>query len=50
MQIGGHGYGSAATAAAAQWADTAGADQVVLLTDLANPVSNAIFSVSASNR
>jgi GNAT superfamily N-acetyltransferase len=39
----GHGYGSAVTAAAAQWADTAGADQVVLFTDLANPVSNAIY-------
>lgn len=39
----GHGYGSAVTAAAAQWASGAGATDVVLFTDLANPVSNAIY-------
>jgi predicted GNAT family acetyltransferase len=39
----GHGYGSAATAAAAEWARCIGADDVVLFADLANPVSNAIY-------
>jgi predicted GNAT family acetyltransferase len=39
----GHGYGSAVTAAAAGWARQAGAKHVVLFTDLANPVSNAIY-------
>jgi predicted GNAT family acetyltransferase len=39
----GHGYGSAATAAAALWAREQGADDVVLFTDLANPTSNAIY-------
>jgi predicted GNAT family acetyltransferase len=39
----GRGYGSAVTAAAAQWALDAGADHVVLFTDLANPVSNSIY-------
>jgi predicted GNAT family acetyltransferase len=39
----GHGYGSAVTAAAAGWARQAGAQHVVLFTDLANPVSNAIY-------
>ncbi|HEU0088254.1 MAG TPA: GNAT family N-acetyltransferase [Pseudonocardiaceae bacterium] len=39
----GHGYGSAVTAAAAGWARQAGARHVVLLTDLANPVPNAIY-------
>jgi RimJ/RimL family protein N-acetyltransferase len=39
----GHGYGSAATATAAAWARHAGATDVVLFTDLANPVSNAIY-------
>lgn len=39
----GHGFGSAATAAAAQWALGAGAEHVLLFTDLANPVSNAIY-------
>jgi RimJ/RimL family protein N-acetyltransferase len=39
----GHGFGSAVTAAAADWAYTAGAKDVVLFTDLANPVSNAIY-------
>jgi predicted GNAT family acetyltransferase len=37
------GFGSAATAAAARWALDAGAEHVVLYTDLANPVSNAIY-------
>jgi GNAT superfamily N-acetyltransferase len=39
----GHGFGSAVTAAAADWAYTAGAKDVVLFTDLANPVSNMIY-------
>ena len=39
----GHGYGSAVTAAASSWARHSGADHVVLFTDLANPVSNAIY-------
>jgi predicted GNAT family acetyltransferase len=39
----GHGYGSAVTAAASRWALDSGADRVVLFTDLANPVSNAIY-------
>jgi GNAT superfamily N-acetyltransferase len=39
----GHGYGSAVTAAASQWALDAGAENVVLFTDLANPTSNAIY-------
>ncbi|MGQ0574815.1 MAG: GNAT family N-acetyltransferase [Pseudonocardia sp.] len=39
----GHGYGSAVTAAATAWALAAGARDVVLLTDLANPVSNVIY-------
>jgi RimJ/RimL family protein N-acetyltransferase len=39
----GHGYGSAVTAAAAQWALDRGAEHVVLFTDLANPVSNSIY-------
>ncbi|HXV94579.1 MAG TPA: GNAT family N-acetyltransferase [Pseudonocardia sp.] len=39
----GHGYGSAVTAAAAAWALGAGAAEVVLFTDLANPVSNSIY-------
>jgi RimJ/RimL family protein N-acetyltransferase len=39
----GHGYGSAVTAAAGQWALDVGAEHVVLFTDLANPVSNAIY-------
>lgn len=38
-----HGYGSAVTAAAAQWALDAGADKVTLFTDLANPTSNSIY-------
>lgn len=39
----GHGYGSAVTAAASAWAAQAGAREVVLFTDLSNPVSNAIY-------
>ncbi|MGH3832511.1 MAG: GNAT family N-acetyltransferase [Pseudonocardiaceae bacterium] len=39
----GRGYGSVVTAAAAGWARQAGAKHVVLFTDLANPVSNAIY-------
>lgn len=39
----GHGYGSAVTAAASAWAHEAGAREVVLFTDLSNPVSNAIY-------
>jgi predicted GNAT family acetyltransferase len=39
----GHGYGSAVTAAAAAWALEAGGDEVVLFTDLANPVANAVY-------
>jgi RimJ/RimL family protein N-acetyltransferase len=39
----GRGYGWSVTAAAAQWAHHAGATDVVLFTDLANPVSNAIY-------
>ncbi|WP_028929853.1 GNAT family N-acetyltransferase [Pseudonocardia asaccharolytica] len=39
----GRGYGSAVTAATAAWARQAGARDVVLFTNLANPVSNAIY-------
>jgi GNAT superfamily N-acetyltransferase len=39
----GKGYGSAVTAAISQWALDAGAEHVVLFTDLANPVSNSIY-------
>ena len=39
----GHGYGSAATAALSQRLLEAGAEEVVLFTDLANPVSNSIY-------
>ncbi|MDQ2881815.1 MAG: GNAT family N-acetyltransferase [Actinomycetota bacterium] len=39
----GKGYGSAVTAAAAGWALQARAQHVVLSTDLANPISNAIY-------
>lgn len=39
----GRGYGSAATAAATQWALDAGAENVLLFTDLANPTSNSIY-------
>jgi GNAT superfamily N-acetyltransferase len=39
----GHGYGSAATAEVSRAALAAGADEVLLYTDLANPVSNSIY-------
>jgi GNAT superfamily N-acetyltransferase len=39
----GHGYGSAVTAAVSQRARDAGAGDVVLFTDLANPTSNSIY-------
>lgn len=39
----GHGYGSAVTAAAARTALAAGIRDVVLFTDVANPVPNAIY-------
>lgn len=39
----GRGFGSAATAAASRWALEAGAEHVVLFTDLANPVTNSIY-------
>lgn len=39
----GHGFGSAVTAAASRWALDAGAEQVLLFTDLTNPISNAIY-------
>ena len=38
-----HGYGSAVTAAAAQWALDAGAEHVILFTDLANPTTNSVY-------
>jgi RimJ/RimL family protein N-acetyltransferase len=39
----GHGYGSAATTAAAAWALGEGADEVVLFTDLTNPAVDTIY-------
>ncbi|MEV7118648.1 GNAT family N-acetyltransferase [Kitasatospora griseola] len=39
----GHGYASALTAAATVHAQSRGADEVLLYTDLSNPVSNAIY-------
>ena len=39
----GRGYGGAATAAVSQAALGAGAREVVLYTDLANPTSNALY-------
>ncbi|QEM46712.1 GNAT family N-acetyltransferase [Mycolicibacterium grossiae] len=39
----GHGYASAVTAAAAQQARAAGAADVVLFTDVANPVAGALY-------
>jgi GNAT superfamily N-acetyltransferase len=39
----GHGYGSAVTAAVSQRARDAGARDVILFTDLANPTSNSIY-------
>lgn len=38
-----HGYGSAVTAAAASWALSEGAANVLLFTDLSNPTSNSIY-------
>ncbi|QYN33427.1 GNAT family N-acetyltransferase [Pseudonocardia sp. DSM 110487] len=39
----GHGYAAAVTAAASQWALDAGAQRVVLFTDLANPTTNRLY-------
>jgi predicted GNAT family acetyltransferase len=39
----GRGYASAVTAAVSRAALTAGADEVLLFTDLANPTSNALY-------
>ncbi|MFD5423984.1 GNAT family N-acetyltransferase [Streptomyces sp. NPDC127084] len=39
----GRGYAAAATAAASRAALVAGADAVLLFTDLANPTSNALY-------
>ncbi|MFE9927693.1 GNAT family N-acetyltransferase [Streptomyces sp. NPDC005533] len=39
----GHGYASAVTAAVTQAALNIGADNVLLFTDLANPISNALY-------
>jgi predicted GNAT family acetyltransferase len=37
------GYAAAATAAAARWAQSVGAAEVLLYTDLANPTSNGVY-------
>ena len=42
-ELRGHGYASAVTAAASADALARGADQVLLYTDLANPISNSIY-------
>ncbi|WP_328769614.1 GNAT family N-acetyltransferase [Streptomyces sp. NBC_00286] len=39
----GHGYATAVTAAVSRAAQAAGADEVLLFTDLANPTSNALY-------
>jgi GNAT superfamily N-acetyltransferase len=39
----GRGYAAAVTAVASRWALDAGAERVVLFTDLANPTSNALY-------
>jgi RimJ/RimL family protein N-acetyltransferase len=39
----GHGYAAAVTAAASRWALDAGAERVVLFTDLANPTTNRLY-------
>ncbi|HEY6424251.1 MAG TPA: GNAT family N-acetyltransferase [Pseudonocardiaceae bacterium] len=39
----GQGYGTAVTASAASWAQQAGAEHVLLFTDLANPITNTIY-------
>jgi predicted GNAT family acetyltransferase len=38
-----HGYAAAATAAASRWALDAGAERVLLFTDLANPTTNRLY-------
>ncbi len=38
-----HGYGCAVTAAVTRWALDRGAEEVLLFTDLSNPVSNSIY-------
>ena len=38
-----HGYGAAATAAVSRAALDSGAENVVLFTDQANPISNALY-------
>ena len=42
-ELRGHGYASAVTAAVSERARANGADEVLLYTDLANPVSNSIY-------
>jgi GNAT superfamily N-acetyltransferase len=42
-ELRGHGYASAVTAAVSQQARGTGAEEVLLYTDLANPVSNSIY-------
>ncbi|HET9140354.1 GNAT family N-acetyltransferase [Actinophytocola sp.] len=42
-ELRGRGYGAAITAEVSRWALEAGAEYVCLFTDLANPVSNAIY-------
>jgi predicted GNAT family acetyltransferase len=42
-ELRGHGYASAATAEVSRAALVAGAEEVLLYTDLANPVSNTIY-------
>jgi len=37
------GFGAAVTAAASRWALDAGAERVLLFTDLANPTTNALY-------
>jgi RimJ/RimL family protein N-acetyltransferase len=39
----GHGYAAAVTAAASRWALSAGAQRVVLFTDLSNPTTNRLY-------
>lgn len=39
----GHGYASAVTAEVSRGALVAGAEEVLLYTDLANPVSNSVY-------
>lgn len=42
-ELRGHGYGGAVTAAVSRAARSAGAERVLLFTDLANPTSNALY-------